>query len=221
MDVGAEKSYARASPTTRGGSMHARVAAFEGDISRIDEVIGIIRERMSAGEEIPGAKKFLMLIDRGGGSTLGITFFDSEESIRAAEPIFEKMGDEVPEELRGRRTSVAIYEVVIDDIAEGARAARMSSLEGSPGGIDEGISFIKETIIPEASDITGWRGILTLADRKTGSAKTITFWDGPESLSASEARADELRSQAAKAMGDTIAGVARYEVALNEVPAIV
>ena len=81
--------------------MHARVAAFEGDISRIDELIGIIRERMSAGEEIPGAKRFLMLIDRGGGSTLGITFFDSEESIRTAEPIFEKMGDEVPEELRG------------------------------------------------------------------------------------------------------------------------
>ena len=177
--------------------MHARVAAFEGDIGRIDDLIGMIRERMSAGEEIPGAKKFLMLIDRGSGSSLGITFFDSEDAIRAAEPTFEKMGDEVPEELRGKRTSVGIYEVAIDDIADGARAGRMSSLEGSPDAIDKGISFIKETIIPEASDITGWRGILTLIDRGTGSAKTITFWDGPESLSASEARGDELRQKAA------------------------
>lgn len=201
--------------------MHARVAAFEGDSSRIDDLIGIIRERMSAGEEIPGAKKFLMLIDRDGGSTLGITFFDSEDAIRSAEPSFEKMGDEVPEELRGRRKSVGIYEVAIDDIDGGARAARMSSLEGSTDAIDKGISFIKETIIPEASDLTGWRGVLTLVDRTTGSAKTITFWDGPESLSASEARADELRSQAAEVMGDTITGVARYEVALNEVPATV
>ena len=201
--------------------MHARVAAFEGDIGRIDDLIGMIRERMSAGEEIPGARKFLMLIDRGGGSSLGITFFDSEDAIRAAEPIFEKMGDEVPEELRGKRTSVGIYEVAIDDIADGARAARMSSIEGSTDAIDKGISFIKETIIPEASDITGWRGILTLVDRNTGSAKAITFWDGPESLSASDARADEFRSEAAAAMGDTIAGVARYEVALNEVPATV
>jgi hypothetical protein len=201
--------------------MHARVAAFKGDTSRIDDLIGTIRERMRSGDEIPGAKRFLMLIDRGGGTSLGITFFESEEAIRAAEPIFERMGDEVPEELRGRRTSVETYEVAIDDIADGARAARLSSLEGSPGGIDEGISFIKEKILPEAADLTGWRGILTLVDRQTGRAKTITFWDGAESLSASEARADELRAQAADAMGDTIAGVERYEVALHETPVTV
>jgi len=201
--------------------MHARVAAFEGDTSRIDDLIGMIRERMSTGEEIPGAKRFLMLIDREGGSTLGISFFDSEESIRAAEPIFDKMGDEVPEELRGRRTSVETYEVAIDDVADGARAARVSSLEGSPEGIDKGIAFINETIRPETADLTGWRGILTLADRETGKAKTITFWDGPESLRASEARGNELRAQAAEAMGDTISSVERYEVALNEVPAAV
>jgi len=201
--------------------MHARVAAFEGDTSRIDDLIGTIRERMSSGDDVPGAKRFLMLIDRGSGTSLGITFFESEEAIRAAEPIFERMGDEVPEELRGRRTSVETYEVAIDDIADSARAARVSSLEGSPGGIDEGIAFIKDTILPEAADLTGWRGILTLADRQTGKAKTITFWDGPESLSASEARADELRAQAADAMGDTISAVERYEVALHETPVTV
>ena len=201
--------------------MHARIASFAGDMGRIDDVVGKIRERMSAGEEIPGAKRFLMLIDREGGTSLGITFFDSEDAIRAAEPIFEKMAEEIPEELRGRRISVETYEVAIDDIADGARAARMSSLEGSVDGIDKGIAFITEQIIPEAADITGWRGILTLADRQTGKAKTITFWDGPESLRASEAKGDELRTQAADAMGDTIASVDRYEVALHEVPAAV
>ena len=111
--------------------------------------------------------------------------------------------------------------MAIDDIAEGARAARVSSLEGSTDGIDKGIAFITETIIPEAADITGWRGILTLADRSSGKAKTITFWDGPESLRGSETKADELRTQAADAMGDTIASVERYEVVLHEVPASV
>jgi hypothetical protein len=198
--------------------MHARVASFEGDTSRIDDVIGIIRERMSAGEEIPGAKRFLMLIDRGKGASLGITFFESEEAIRAAEPIFEKMGDEIPEELRGRRVSVETYEVAIDDIRDGAEAARLSSIEGPPAGIEPGIALIKEQIIPVAADITGWRGILTLVNRTTGGTKTITFWDGPESLAASEERANELRARAAEAMGDTIAGVERYEVALHEAP---
>jgi len=196
--------------------MYARVAAFEGDMSQIDGLITTIQDRIRSGEELPGAKRFLMLLDREAGTSLGITFFEDEESIRAAEPTFERMGDEIPEDLRGRRTSVETYEVAIDDIADGARAARVSSLEGSPGGIEKGISFIKEQIIPDASDLTGWHGILTLADRESGRAKTITFWDGPESLRASEARADELRAQAADAMGDSITGVDRYEVALQE-----
>jgi hypothetical protein len=198
--------------------MHARVASFEGDTSRIDELIGTIKERMRAGEGIPGAKRFMMLLDREAGSSLGITFFENEDAIRAAEPIFEKMGDEIPEELRGRRRSVETFEVAIDEIADGARAARLSAIEGPPAGIEAGITLIKEQIIPEASDLTGWRGILTLVNRTTGDTKTITFWDGPESLRASEARANELRARAAEAMGDTIAGVSRYEVALQEVP---
>jgi hypothetical protein len=198
--------------------MHARIAAFEGDMSRVDDLVATIRERMRSGEDIPGATRFLMLLDRSGGTSLGITFFESEDAIRAAEPIFERMGGDIPEEQRGRRTSVEIYEVAIDDIADGARAGRMTTLEGSPGGIDEGIAFIKDEVLPEAADLTGWRGILTLADRRTGRAKSITFWDGPESLRASEERADDLRSRAAEAMGDTIAAVDRYEVALHETP---
>jgi len=201
--------------------MYARVAAFEGDMSQVDDLIGTVQERMRSGEELPGAKRFLMLLDREGGTSLGITFFENEEAIRAAEPTFERMGDEIPEDMRGRRTSVETYEVAIDDIADGARAARVSSLEGSQDGIDKGIAFIKEQIIPEAADLTGWRGVLTLADRQTGRAKTITFWDGPESLRASEARADELRASAAEVMGDRIADVSRYEVALHEVPVAV
>lgn len=201
--------------------MYARVAAFEGGMSRIDDLVETVRERIRSGGDLPGAKRFLMLLDRTGRTSLGITFFESEEAIRAAEPTFERMGDEIPEDMRGRRTSVETYEVVVDEVAEGAHAARLSTLEGSPAGIDKGIAYIKEHIIPEASDLTGWRGVITLADRATGRAKTITLWDGPESLRASEARADELRASAAEAMGDTIVGVERYEVVLHEVPVAV
>jgi hypothetical protein len=198
--------------------MYARVAAFANpDMSLVDELIATVHERASSRRDLPDAKRFLMLVDREHGTSLGIAFFESEEAIRRAEPTFERMGDEIPEEKRGRRTSVDVYEVAFEDVADGAKAARVSSLEGPPERIDEGIRFIKEQILPEAGNITGWRGIVALADRKTGRTKTITFWDGPESLRASEERADRLRGQAAQAMGDTITGVDRYEVALHEV----
>jgi hypothetical protein len=199
--------------------MYARVAAFEGgESSRIDELIGIIRDRASSGQDLPSAKRYLMLVNRQAGTALGITFFDSEEAIREAEPVFERMAAEIPEELRGRRTSLGIYEVAIEDVAEGAKAARVSSLEGSPDGADEGIRHIEENILPKARDISGWRGIITLVDRFSGKAKTITFWDAEESLRGSEALADQLRAEAADAGGDTITGVERFEVAIHEVP---
>lgn len=198
--------------------MYARVAAFENrDTSRIDEMIATVTERSEAGQDLPGLKRVLMLVDRDAGTALGITFFESEEAIRRAEPSFERMGDETPEELRGRRTSVETYEALIDEVAEGARAARVSSLEGSSDRIDDGVRFLTEQIIPAAGDISGWRGIILLADPAAGKTKTITFWDGIESLTASEERADELRNDAAAAMDETITGVDRYEVVLSKV----
>jgi len=198
--------------------MYARIAAFENpDLSRVSELLATVRERISAGQDISSARRVFTLVDRDAGELLGITFFDSEEAIRQAEPAFERLGEEIPEELRGKRASVEIYEVAIDDVADGAKAARVSSLEGPVDKIDEGLEFIREQILPMAGDMTGWRGVVGLVDRSTGRTKTITFWDGIESLQASEERANELRSEAAAALAERITGVSRYEVVLSEV----
>jgi len=198
--------------------MYARVAAFENrDMSLADELIGTVRERARSGQDVLDARRVLMLIDRDAGTALGITFFESEDAIRQAEAGFERMADELPEEMRGRRTSVDVYEVAIEDVGEGARTARVSSLEGPPDKIDEGIRFIKEQLLPEARDLIGWWGVIALVDRAAGRTKTITLWDSDRSLRASEERANQLRSEAAEAMDETVTGVDRYVVAVHEV----
>jgi len=40
---------------------------------------------------------------------------DSREAMQAAEQRFESMGDEIPEDVRGRRVSVDTYEIVMDE----------------------------------------------------------------------------------------------------------
>jgi hypothetical protein len=62
----------------------------------------------------PGLKKVLLLDDRASNRRLFVAFFDSREEIEAAEERFESMGDEIPEDVRGRRTSVDVYEVVTE-----------------------------------------------------------------------------------------------------------
>ena len=140
--------------------MYARVASFENsDTSRIDDLIATVTERAETGQDLPDAKRVLMLTDRAAGRMLGITFFESEEAIRRGRTCVRADGQaRFPRSSAVGAPGLAIYEAVIDDVADGAQAARVSALEGGVDSIDEGIRFIQQQIVPAASDITGWRG---------------------------------------------------------------
>jgi hypothetical protein len=91
--------------------MYARVATFEGgDVERLRE---LNEERMRSGTMNPpeGTRRALVLE---GDRRLFVTFFDDRETLEAAEARFEQLGNEIPEDVRGRRTSVDVYEVVFD-----------------------------------------------------------------------------------------------------------
>jgi hypothetical protein len=95
--------------------MYARVASFQGgDNDRLQQMN---QERMESGQmQSPdGMKRAMVLADREANTRLFIAFFDNREQVDAASERFEQMGDEIPEDVRGRRTSVDVYEVVFDD----------------------------------------------------------------------------------------------------------
>jgi hypothetical protein len=95
--------------------MFARVASFEGgDTDRIREVN---QERRDSGSTTmpEGVRRIMVLDDEQGGKRLFVTFFDSRDELDAAQAGFEALGDEIPEEVRGKRTGVEIYEVVFDE----------------------------------------------------------------------------------------------------------
>jgi hypothetical protein len=197
--------------------MYARVAAFEDrDKTLADELIAKVKDTAHGTDAIPGAHGFLMLVDREEGTALGITMFATEQELRDAEPAFEEMAGTIPEEMRGRRVSVDVYEVLMLDGGTGAKAARLSTLEGPPEQIDQGTRQVIEDILPRVQALDGFAGVISLADRKSGTTKLVTLWTSADALAASESAADSLRSEAAEAAGGTIAGVERYEVAVAE-----
>jgi hypothetical protein len=89
----------------------ARVATFEG--GNIEEVRTLNNELLvnDPGRLPDGLKRVIVLE---GDQRLVISFFDSEESIAASEAKFEQLGDEIPESARGKRVSVATYELLFD-----------------------------------------------------------------------------------------------------------
>lgn len=194
--------------------MWVRVATFEG--ADADKATEIVNDRMASGEmtQPEGMRSVLVLDDRASKKRKFFAFFDSKDSLTAAEPGFEQMGDTIPEDIRGKRTSVHYYEVVIHDgDVEGAKAARVSVLEGSPDAIDENLDKTRGDTLPKVRAIDGNVGAIGLADREHGRVSLITLWSSADAMRASEQEADQLRERTAQLGGSKIANVARYEVA--------
>jgi hypothetical protein len=94
--------------------VYARVASFEGgNTERLREMN---EEAMSSGTmEMPaGMSRVMLLSNEAGDRRLFVSFFETRAELDAAEARFESMGDEISEDIRGRRTSVEVYEVVME-----------------------------------------------------------------------------------------------------------
>jgi hypothetical protein len=194
--------------------MWVRVATFEG--GNTEKMDKLMEERMSSGEMTPpdGMTGVLILDDKDAKKRKFLAFFDSRETLEAAEEGFDRQGDDIPEELRGKRTSVHHYDVAVSDgdIAA-AKAARVSLLEGSPESIDAGLEKTRGDTLPKVRAIDGNVGAIGLADRENGRVSLITLWDSAESMSASAQEADQLRQRTAEMSDQKIATVAMYDVA--------
>lgn len=93
--------------------MFARIATLEGGSS--EKIREFVEQRKSTGDlGMPeGVRRVVSLA--GENRRLFITYFDSREALEAAEAAFDAMGKDIPEEARGRRVSVEVFEVLADE----------------------------------------------------------------------------------------------------------
>jgi hypothetical protein len=91
----------------------ARIASFEGgdpeEMGRINNELLVERST-----SLPSGLLRVMVLMRDDTRWSVISFFEDEESAKAAEARFEEMGDEIPERARGKRVSLETYEVAFD-----------------------------------------------------------------------------------------------------------
>jgi UV DNA damage repair endonuclease len=91
----------------------ARIATFEGGDA---EEMGRRNNEMlvERATDLPAGILRVMVLMKDESSWSVISFFDSEATAAAAEERFEQLGDEIPEEVRGRRVSLESFEVAFD-----------------------------------------------------------------------------------------------------------
>jgi hypothetical protein len=93
----------------------ARIATFEGgdaeEMRRRNNEMLVGR----AGTELPpGILRVMVLMNEGESRWRVISFFDDAETAAASEEQFERLGDETPESVRGKRVSLESFEVAFD-----------------------------------------------------------------------------------------------------------
>jgi heme-degrading monooxygenase HmoA len=102
--------------------------------------------------------------------------------------------------------------------------ATVSTFQGPPDQIDQGVRYAQENIVPTLQEVEGFEGVYLLVDRQSGKVLTITLWESEEAMRASEQEANQLRSEhrgrwdqvpAVETGGQEVAGVERYEVAIS------
>ena len=94
--------------------------------------------------------------------------------------------------------------------------ARVSTIEGKPEQMDEGIRHFREQVLPAARKMDGFKGAYLLFDRKSGRNMGITLWNTEKDLQASADAANRLRAQATtRVAASKPASVEIYEVAVQ------
>jgi hypothetical protein len=96
--------------------VYARVTEFEGSSERIEEGVRLFREEVIPWlRDATGFRGWVVLLDRPGGKSLGITFWATEEAMTDSAASGADLRDEVAKRMGTRMTSLAYYEVAVAD----------------------------------------------------------------------------------------------------------
>ena len=94
--------------------------------------------------------------------------------------------------------------------------ARVSTIQGTPERVQDGIRQVQEQVLPALQKLAGSKGAYLLVDRKSGKFLSITLWETLKALEASSAAGDRLRAQASQSVAAQKPPVVDiYEVAVQ------
>lgn len=99
--------------------MHARTGSFQLSPDKIDEALsGFERDQLPRYKDQSGYKGFTLLADRQGGKLLGVSFWESEDDLRASDELGSEARESIQQAGGGEGEIVRDnWEVVIDDTA--------------------------------------------------------------------------------------------------------
>jgi hypothetical protein len=91
--------------------------------------------------------------------------------------------------------------------------ARITTIEGDAGKIDDVIKIINEKTMPALKALEGFTAANFLVDRSAGKLVAVAFYASEAALEGSAEAVTPMRADVAEAMNGKVVGVESYELA--------
>ena len=93
-----------------------------------------------------------------------------------------------------------------------AMQARISTIEGDGGKLDDALEVIHEKVLPALKALEGFTAANFLVDRSAGKLVAVAFYADEAALEGSVEAVGPMRDEVADAMGGKVVGVESYEL---------
>jgi hypothetical protein len=94
-----------------------------------------------------------------------------------------------------------------------AMQARISTIEGDAGKIDDALKIINEKVLPTLKGLEGFTAANFLVDRSAGKLVAVAFYASEDALEGSAEAVKPMRTEVAEAMDGKVVGTESYELA--------
>ncbi|MCW2690113.1 MAG: Antibiotic biosynthesis monooxygenase [Mycobacterium sp.] len=90
--------------------------------------------------------------------------------------------------------------------------ARTSTIQAQPSSIDDGVAYVRDTVMPALEGLEGFVGLSLMVDRSSGRCITTTAWQSQDAMRASGEAVRAMRDRLAEIFGGS-ADVEEWEIA--------
>jgi heme-degrading monooxygenase HmoA len=98
--------------------MFARISTLQGKPEDLEKEIQAVRNVVvPRARSLKGFKGFRMLVDRSSGKSIGVSFWETEQDMKASEQTANQIREETAQSSGAKITSVERFEIVVDEKA--------------------------------------------------------------------------------------------------------
>jgi heme-degrading monooxygenase HmoA len=198
--------------------MFSRVVRLKGDANEAqklwrDSILPLIKKQK-------GYAGVSRLTNRKTGDGLSVSYWETEQAMKESGATVRPEAQKILASTGGSIVEDNECEVAVMERFQPPKTnvwVRLTTLEGDPSKVDQGISDYKSLVVPAVQKQPGARAAILLVDRKAGKSFSGTIWETEKDLQNSEAAIGGLRKEIASKIGAKGPRVEVFEIAFTEI----